>query len=148
MDAQRILCPVDFSQPSRVALEHAVALAKLFDGALTIFHVYQVPAYTLPDGVVLPTADQLKDLFERVDTALAEWKQIALELGAGRVDTAAAQGVVWNEIVNRAQEGGYDLIVVGTHGYTGLRHVLLGSVAERVVQRASCPVLTVRSTGK
>jgi len=144
MKVSRILCAVDFSEPSHEALHYSSDLARLFDAGLTLFHVYHVPGYGMPEGsLVLPGPDALAKLFAKIDERLAGWRKEAEERGAPRVDMATAQGSAWHEIVERAR-GEYQLVVVGTHGHTGLRHVLLGSVADRVVRHAPCPVLTVR----
>jgi nucleotide-binding universal stress UspA family protein len=144
-DQGGIVCGVDFSEPSRVALRQAVAMAKRLGERLTLVHVFQAPVYPLPEGVLLPTPRELVDLNERVDRALAEWKAEAERMGATQVTAVALQGAPWRALVDYASEQGSALIVVGTHGHTGIRHLLLGSVAERVVRLAACPVLTVRA---
>ena len=141
---KKILCPVDFSDASRSALEVASELARRFDGEVTVFHAYPLPGYTLPEGTVLPASGMLQELAEQTDALLARWKVEALADGAPRVSTGKAVGEPAAEIVAAAEDGNYDAIVVGTHGRTGLAHVLLGSVAERVVRRAPMPVITVR----
>jgi nucleotide-binding universal stress UspA family protein len=145
MRIRRILCPVDFSAPSQAALHCAVDLARRFGAHLTILHVYQVPAYPLPEGVLLPSRVSLAELFERVDRALESWRLDAERRGASDLDVATTQGAAWSEICQKATREDYQLIVIGTHGHTGLRHLLLGSVAERVVRHAPCPVMTVQS---
>ena len=144
MRFQKILCAVDFSDPAKLALQAAADLAKQFDASLTIFHVFQIPVYPLPEGVLAPTQQEVQALFEQIDEALAGWRKEALERGAPRVEILSRDGVAWREICARAGEEKSDLIVVGTHGRTGIRHALLGSVAERVVRHAPCPVLAVR----
>ena len=144
LEWKRILCPVDFSDASRSALQVASELARRFDGELTVFHAYPLPGYTLPEGTVLPATGMLQELAEQTDALLERWKADALKDGAPRVTTDKAVGEPAVEIVAAAEEGKYDAIVVGTHGRTGLAHVLLGSVAERVVRRAPMPVVTVR----
>lgn len=148
MRIRNILCAIDFSEPSRAALRMAVDLAQKFDATLSLLHVYQVPAYPLPEGVILPSPLTITDLFEQVDRALNEWKREAFELGAKRVEAESVEGAAWREIVARADKGHFDMVVLGTHGHTGLKHLLLGSVAERVVRHAPCPVLTVRPVGE
>jgi nucleotide-binding universal stress UspA family protein len=144
MRVRRILGAVDFSEPARVALHYAADLARLFEAELTLFHVYHIPGYGMPEGsFILPGPETMSKFFARVDERLASWRAEAEARGARSVDVATAQGSPWHEIVERARSG-YQLIVVGTHGHTGLRHVLLGSVADRVVRHAPCPVLTVR----
>ncbi len=142
---KKICCPVDFSEPSRVALRVAASLARRYGAELAIFHAYPVPGYTLPEGSVVPSTHMLQELANETDTHLAEWKREAEDLGVPRVVTAQGVGEPAAEIVDYARESGMDLLVIGTHGRTGLSHAILGSVAERVVRHASCPVLTIRS---
>jgi nucleotide-binding universal stress UspA family protein len=144
MDVRKILCAVDFSPPSREAFDAAVDLSLRLGARLTLFHVYPIPAYVLPDGVILPLPEKLDAIDQQTEGTLAAWCREAEARGVRGVDTATTGGLPWQEIVARARSGGYDLIVMGTHGLTGIRHVLIGSVAERVVQHAHCPVLTMR----
>ncbi|MBI4510043.1 MAG: universal stress protein [Deltaproteobacteria bacterium] len=144
MRIRKILCPVDFSEPARDALLFAADLAQQYDAELTLLHVYQIPGYAFPEGIVLAGPEVMAELMVRIDKVLGEWKSDAEGHGAMRVSTLSVQGAPWNEIVRTAREQGYDLVVIGTHGRTGLKHVILGSVAEKVVRRAPCPVLTVR----
>lgn len=139
---KKILVPVDFSVHSAEATQAAVELAKRFQARLTLVHVYDPLAYALPDGfAVAPELDQLLDALR---TQLAASERLAVEAGAPRVDTKLLQGHVATQIVEFATRGEFDLIVMGTHGRTGLPHFLLGSIAERVVRLAPCPVLTVK----
>jgi nucleotide-binding universal stress UspA family protein len=144
LEWKKILCPVDFSPASRDALQVAVEVARRFGSELTLFHAYPLPGYTLPEGTVLPSPDMLQVLAEQAERHLAEWRKIAAEMGATSVSTAKAVGEPAAEVLEFARQGGFDLLVVGTHGRTGLAHALLGSVAERVVRRCPVPVLTVR----
>jgi nucleotide-binding universal stress UspA family protein len=145
---KRICCPIDFSDPSREALRVAVDLCAAFGAELTLFHSYQLPGYTLPEGSVVASPKMLQELADQAEAHLQEWKKIAEGMGAKAVRTAKSVGEPASEIVAFAQEAHQDLMVVGTHGRTGLRHALLGSTAERVVRRAGCPVLTVHPEGK
>jgi nucleotide-binding universal stress UspA family protein len=138
---EKIVCPTDFSDASRGALRYAVDLAKKFDAELTLLHVYQVPGYTLPEGMVVAGPATLTELANEVDAALAEWKAEAAGLGCDKAVTATAMGSTHQEIIKAAE--GFDLIVMGTHGRKGIKHALLGSVAEKVVRGARCPVLTL-----
>jgi nucleotide-binding universal stress UspA family protein len=140
---KKILCPVDFSEPAQAAMSVAVQLCRQFDADLTLFHSYQLPGYTLPEGSVVASPKMLQDLADQAEAHLSEWRQLAVGMGAPRVETAKGIGDPAIEVVEVAREGGYDLIVLGTHGRTGIRHALLGSITERVVRHARCPVLTV-----
>jgi nucleotide-binding universal stress UspA family protein len=141
---KRILCPIDFSDASRAALEMAADLARQHGATLTLFHAYPVPGYTFPDGSFVASSKMLEELAEQARRHLEEWKGIATSLGLAAVEAATAVGEPAYEIVAFAKEKAIDLVVVGTHGRTGLTHALMGSVAERVVRKAPCPVLTVR----
>jgi nucleotide-binding universal stress UspA family protein len=144
---KRICCPVDFSEPARAALQVAVALARRFDADLTLFHAYQLPGYTLPEGSVVASPKMLQELADVAERHLADWKALAENAGAPRVAAVKAIGEPATEIVEFARETAQELLVVGTHGRTGLRHALVGSVAERVVRRAQIPVLTIHPEG-
>jgi nucleotide-binding universal stress UspA family protein len=144
LEWKKILCPVDFSVASRETLEVAAALSFRFGAELTLFHAYPLPGYTLPEGTVLPRPQMLQELADQTDRHLAEWKDLARSLGVPAVETAKSVGEPAAEIVEFAQQGDYDLIVMSTHGRTGIAHALLGSVAERVVRRSLVPVLTIR----
>jgi universal stress protein A len=142
----KILVPVDFSTHSFRAVRLAAELARRFEGSVEIVHIFDPVAYPLPDGhYVLFTQPQLEQMFAQFDQALAACKRAALEAGAPQVDTHVRQGICASEICAIAGDGNFDVIVMGTHGRRGLEHLLLGSVAERVLRQAPCPVLTVRA---
>jgi len=143
-DWKRILCPIDFSDASRAALEAAAEVAKRFGAKVALFHAYPVPGYTFPDGSFVASSKMLEELAEQANRHLAEWKTIAEQMGIAQVETATAIGEPAHEILAFAKAQQADLMILGTHGRTGLQHALMGSVAERVVRRATCPVLTVR----
>jgi universal stress protein A len=147
MTIRKILVPTDFSAHSKEAQAWAAELARRYEASLTLVHVYQPISYALPEGYVLPSANLLADLEVSLGHALDDAKKDLEASSRLRVDTALMQGVPFAEIVRFAREGSYDLIVLSTHGRSGLRHVLLGSVAEKVVRKAPCPVLTVRPHG-
>lgn len=144
MELKKILCPIDFSDSSRAALDYGLSLAKQLGGEVRLVHVYSNPAYVMPmEGYMGPTADLLSDLRKQLETQLQQWREEATQ-GGVQVDTELCEGVPYQRIVDIAKDWPADLIVIGTHGRTGLSHLLLGSVAERVVRLAGCPVLTVR----
>jgi nucleotide-binding universal stress UspA family protein len=142
-DWKSICCPVDFSDASGAALQVAADLARRTGAALTLLHAYPVPGYTFPDGSVVASPRMLQELADQAARHLAEWQQKARDLGAPSVSGETLVGEPAKEIVAFSQGHGVDLLVLGTHGRTGLEHALMGSVAERVVRRARCPVLTV-----
>lgn len=141
---KRILVPVDFSETARAAMETAVDLAAKFDAEVLLVHAYPIPGYTFPDGSAVASSRMLQELADEAARHLDEWRELALKAGAARVSTDTAVGDPAGEIVRLAAEKKADLVVMGTHGRTGIEHALMGSIAERVVRRAKCPVLTVR----
>jgi nucleotide-binding universal stress UspA family protein len=143
-DWKRIICPIDFSDASRAALETACELAKRFGAKVALFHAYPVPGYTFPDGSFVASTKMLEELADQAKRHLEEWRVLAEGFGVPGVEAATAVGEPAHEILTFAKEQQADLIVLGTHGRTGLQHALMGSVAERVVRKATSPVLTVR----
>jgi nucleotide-binding universal stress UspA family protein len=137
---KRILVATDFSDGSDEALAEAIEIGKPSAAAVEILHVIEL-AEEFPFGTTYFDADY-GALYANVDRQLTE--RAARVTAAGlRCTTKIIEGGAVAEITRRGCEIGADLIVVGTHGRTGLVHALLGSVAEKVVRRASCPVLTV-----
>jgi nucleotide-binding universal stress UspA family protein len=144
-DWKRICCPIDFSDASRAAMEVAADLARHFGAELVLLHAYPIPGYTFPDGSVVASPKMMQELADQAQRHLEEWRAEAERLsGNPRVLAEKAIGEPAAEIVSFARGRGVDLLVLGTHGRTGLEHALMGSIAERVVRRAHCPVLTVR----
>jgi universal stress protein A len=139
---RRILAPVDFSDCSDKAVAYAAELADKLRAELTVLYVVPDLTLAMPDAVMpVPVAtpdmdDLVKSANESLTKLIADKKMAAT--GVVRIGSAAA------EIVDAAKEAAIDLIVIGTHGRGGLAHLLLGSVAEKVVRSAPCPVLTVR----
>ena len=144
---KRVLCPIDFSEPARAAVRAAVEICRMTGGELTLFHAYELPGYTLPEGSVVASPKMLQELSEQAEAHLVDWKKLAEDGSGLAVQIEKGIGEPALSIVELAQERGFDLIVVGTHGRTGIRHAILGSVAERVVRRAACHVLTVHPDG-
>ena len=142
----RILVPTDFSAPSDAAFEYARILAAKFGSSLQILHVIDDP--TAESAFV---ADGFAPSTEGIRTSLLESAHARLERSMNLVDRSryhahaeVVLGLPAASIVEYATATGSGLIVMGTHGRTGLAHLLMGSVAEQVVRTASCPVLTVR----
>jgi nucleotide-binding universal stress UspA family protein len=141
---KKILVPIDFSAHAERSARLAAELARTFDASLTVLHVYSIPTYPLPEGYILASPETVAELMEKTSAAVKTMKERLVDLGAPRVDTLLVEGSAFTEIVRTARDKGCDLIVMGTHGRTGLKHALMGSVAEKVVRKAHCPVLTVR----
>lgn len=141
-DIRSILVPVDYSDSSRAGLDLALELAKRFEAKVTLLHVWGLPVYAFPEGAVFGP-EVVTRLTAAAQDALERLKKDVSGRGV-EVGAISTIGTPAEEIVARAKSGPFDLIVMGTHGRTGLTHVLLGSVAERVVRLAPCPVLTVR----
>ncbi|KAB2674600.1 MAG: universal stress protein [Verrucomicrobia bacterium] len=139
----RILVPVDFSEPSRKALHYAKLFAQQFEASLVLIHAVEPLAYP-PDFAVVPLLppDVEEARTRELESQLAE---LASNVGGGvKTEAVVRNGRAWQEVVEYAKTGKVDLIIVSTHGYTGLKHALLGSVAEKIVRHAPCPVLVVR----
>ena len=145
---KKILVPVDFSPHAEAAIRAAADISQRYDASVTLVHVYEVVAYALPEGYVFQTPQQLAGLMSEFQKLLGAAKAQAQAAGAKRVETTQLQGPAAFEVTEFAKKNGFDLIIMGTHGRTGFKHALLGSVAERVVRVASCPVLTIRIDDK
>jgi nucleotide-binding universal stress UspA family protein len=143
MKLDKILVPTDFSPSSEPAQEFAVELARSTGASITLVHVYNPTPYEIPEGMPISGIVNVDGVIAEFRKLLEAAKQRALQAGAARVDTLLAQGTAYAEIVRIAEQQGYGMIVIGTHGRTGFAHMLLGSVAEKVVRRAPCPVITV-----
>ena len=145
VNVNRILCPVDFSDSSEYAAGYALAFARAHQAQLLLLHVMPPPMYAVPDytGIYEFTPQDIEQFEEQVRRRLDQFAE-GLKAEAGAVSTRLVSGVPFIEILGVAKEQGADMIVMGTHGRTGLPHMLIGSVAEKVVRKAPCPVLTVR----
>jgi len=144
INLKRILVPTDFSKHSANALKYAVALAEKFGAELYLFHVTQNLGVLIPDMVnvapVLPPPDQMSAAAKAaLDRVIRDNHLEHLTVYA-----ETREGSPFYEIIQYARSANIDLIVMGTHGHSGLVHVLMGSVTEKVVRKAPCPVLTVR----
>jgi len=139
---------MDFSVHSDRALRYATTLARRFGASVQLLHVVEDPFVTgawSSEALVPNLPEVLDKLIANADRRLAASKAIAEKQGV-RIETSVLTGTPAHTIAKHAKAGGFDLIVMGTHGRTGVSHVFMGSVAERVVRTAPCPVLTVRDT--
>ncbi len=142
---QHILLPHDFSETADRALAYALTLAEKLGSRVTVLHVYEVPIYAFPEGPALTmpmTADLERASAAALDAVVARSRRPGVNL-----EKQLRQGVAWREIDEAAKELKVDLVVMATHGRKGLARALLGSVAEKVVRTAPCPVLTVHPEG-
>lgn len=139
----KILVPIDFSPHADAAIEAALDLARRYEATVTLVSVFEPIALAFPEGSGVYASLSLADFMLDSEKAL-ETKRSATQAASGRTIHAVLRtGHPPHEIVDLARSGGFDLIVMGTHGRTGLSHMLIGSVAERVVRTAQCAVLTV-----
>ncbi len=144
IEIKKILCPVDFSECSERALNYVCAFAEAYDAEVRLLHVLEaagavfayneldVPEPELAQRLQAEYEERLRELTERI---VRKGFSVSSEMVFGKPSV---------EIIQQARDWQADMIVLGTHGRTGLEHVLLGSVAEKVVRKAPCPVLTVR----
>ena len=144
IEIRRILCPIDFSDYSRRALDHAIAIARWYESTVTVLHVFSAaPVAAFGPGPVVIEASVLTPVDR--DQLLADTKAFAeTESAPGiTIEAVVREGNTVAEILEQAASMKADLLVIGTHGRSGFERLLLGSVAEKVVRKASCPVLTV-----
>jgi nucleotide-binding universal stress UspA family protein len=144
---KKVLCPTDFSEPSLAALETACELAKHFNAELRVLHVIPFNPPFPTDMVVVAAPAYYPSDHERIQEAQRQVANlIEHRVAEGvRVLPEVKMGHAANEIVCAAEDEGADVIVIGTHGATGWRHLAFGSVAEKVVRMAHRPVLTVHN---
>jgi nucleotide-binding universal stress UspA family protein len=148
MQIKNILFPTDFSQGARAAMDHALSLARDYNARLILLYVIQdisIAEWYIPSS--LSVTDLVEDMQKSAWKEMDKW---AAEVSAQvkDVEKMVVRGVPFVEIIKTAKEKRADLIVIGTHGRTGIDHMLFGSTAEKVVRKAPCPVLTVRIAGK
>jgi nucleotide-binding universal stress UspA family protein len=148
MQIKTILFPTDYSNGARAAMDHAISLAKDYQAKLILLYVIQdisIAEWYIPSSISAGELieDMQKSAWQEMDKWFAEVsKQV------NDVEKMVVRGVPFVEIIQTAKERNADLIVIGTHGRTGIDHMLFGSTAEKVVRKAACPVLTVRIAGK
>jgi nucleotide-binding universal stress UspA family protein len=142
---RHILVPVDFSDAAKAAVRHAQQLALLYGAKLHLLHVVEEVVYPSAYGVEPPVLP-IEDVVTRVETSMGA--MVRDELGDERVRVTATVGYAPMTILDYAEDTGADLIVIATHGRSGLDRVLLGSVAERVLRRSPIPVFVVKPEEK
>lgn len=137
MKCQHILVPVDFSSDAERALDCAIGLAQQFQSRVTLLHVIY-----LPEAAEVNLAAYLRQVKAEMEQEIIACQKRVEDAGVA-VDALVIHGVPSHKIVEIAGDKQADLIVMGTHGRTGIQHLLIGSVAERVVRLAPCPVMVI-----
>ena len=137
---EKILVPLDGSEHSLNALEKALQIAKKFDGKITLINVYSVSSFRITPSQVFAYVVELRKSGESI---LAEGKKIAFDKGI-QVETLLKEGHIVEEILQKARDGNFDLIVMGARGISKIKEILLGSVSHGVTTHAPCPVLVVK----
>lgn len=144
----KILVPTDLSESAAPVLAEAQLFASRFSATIDLLHVWSPPALATPESVITGVGMTEQPLLEwlrsNAGELLSKFEHDARSAGVRIGQSFCDLGDPATAIIDRATSGGYDLLVLGTQGRTGLSHLLLGSVAEKVVRRAPCPVLTVR----
>jgi nucleotide-binding universal stress UspA family protein len=147
----RILVPIDFSPSSRAALTEALSLSNRLGGSIDVLYVWEPRSFVVEQVFEHVSSGDTEAIAEfaqtragrEMDRLLSEMRHLGVSV-RGRLGSGDAA----NAILRMAEHESYDLIVMGTHGRTGLSHLVMGSVAEKVVARAPCPVLTIRQNAK
>ena len=143
IEVRKILVPLDFSEHAPAVLEWASHLAEEHQSSVVLFHAYHLPVeFQQLEGAYLPP-DFWTNVKNEAEQSLSRYAEDLRARGL-TVETLVREGYAATAIVEEAANQGVDLIVIGTHGLSALKHMLLGSIAERVVQKAPCPVLTVK----
>ena len=143
----RIVCPTDFSATSSRAVDYAATMADSFDAELVLLHVIPTMDYPLRSFGMSSSLHHIQEELEKraMQSLENRAKKLAESLPDVKVRLVLRSGEAHEATMECAKEEGADMIVMGTHGHTGITHALLGSTAEKVVRLSSCPVLTVRT---
>jgi nucleotide-binding universal stress UspA family protein len=140
---KNILVPTDFSEHAELAMKLAVDLSQAHHAGLTLLHVHKSTPFELPQGYVMNMPSQLDRTYDELNQRLSQLERKVRSWGAQRVEKRVLHGSIVDEIVSFAS--GFDYVVLGTHGRTGLQRLVVGSVAQQVLEQATCPVVVVRA---
>ncbi len=147
MALRKILCPIDFSPGSERAMHAAVHIANQQGAELVLAHAWYVPPIAYAGEMAFP-GDVVQQMCDDARRELDVATRAAIALGARQVSSKLLSGLPWSTLVGVLEDAAFDLVVIGTHGRSGLSHILLGSVAEKLVRHAPCSVLAVRPDGE
>jgi len=139
---KNILVPTDFSEQANAAVRVAADLSRAHHAGVTLLYVHETTTYELPDGYVQNMASELDRAHAQFNERLAESERVLRSLDVQRVEKRIVNGPIVDEIVKYSSD--FDYLVIGTHGRKGLERLLIGSVAQKVLERASCMVIVVR----
>ncbi|MFQ5964826.1 MAG: universal stress protein [Candidatus Scalinduaceae bacterium] len=145
INLKKILCPIDHSEGSKEALRYAVSFAIKEKAKLYLLHVIDIRTFDESIDMMakqVPDDETIKQLKTKLIECIPEEIRNDME-----IESMVVQGIPFAEIISVAKKDKIDMIVIGTHGRTGLAHIMIGSVSEKVVRKAPCPVLTVRQSG-
>ena len=143
IDLKHILFPTDFSDYANHARPYAVELAKKFGAKVTIIHVIAAPTYAVSYEIAVDVSLLHEEIQKGAEKRIRELAESMRAEGI-EISTIVEVGSGFPEIIRAARDGEAGLIVMATHGWGAVKHLLLGSTAERIVRKAPCPVLTVR----
>jgi nucleotide-binding universal stress UspA family protein len=143
---KRILIPTDFSETSKEALKYAMSMSKEYEAEMTVLNVVNEHIYTEGFNIprVMSIQDLEKELCRQAETQMQEFLKDVRRLDEVKYKKVVIPGNPYLAILEYAKTNNVDLIVIGTHGRSGLEHMLFGSTAEKVIRKAPCPVLTVK----
>jgi nucleotide-binding universal stress UspA family protein len=145
INLKKILCPIDHSDGSKEALKYAVSFAMKNEAKLYLLHVIDIRSFDESIDTMaaqIPNDETIKQLKTKLLECIPE--EIRSDM---QIEALVVQGIPFAEIISIAKTNKVDMIVMGTHGRTGIAHIMIGSVSEKVVRKAHCPVLTVRQSG-
>ncbi len=144
IEINRILCAVDLSEPSKAALRHAESMATAMSAELIVVHVIESQIYPMAYGAPAVAYINFEEEARKAALEALEPMVAAIVERGVKASALVETGMAWVRVCELADELKADLVVVATHGWTGIKHALIGSTAERIVRKCKCPVLSVK----